>query len=98
VVVSEFADSLLFIALPLYVLHASNSPLATSTVFLAELVAAVLVGIICGPLIDRSNPGWLLARLTAVQAIVVLPLIWEAPDSCLAPLRRCRGRRPRSRA
>jgi MFS family permease len=79
VVVSETGDWLLFIALPLYVLRASGSPLATSTVFLAELVPAVLVGTICGPLIDRGNPGRLLACLTAAQAIVVFPLIWAGP-------------------
>jgi MFS family permease len=79
VVVSETGDWLLFIALPLYVLRASGSPLATSTVFLAELVPAVLVGTTCGPLIDRGNPGRLLACLTAAQAIVVVPLIWAGP-------------------
>ncbi len=36
VVVSEVGDWLLFIALPLYVLRASGSALATSTVFLAD--------------------------------------------------------------
>jgi MFS family permease len=78
-VVSETGDWLLFIALPLYVLNVSGSPLATSTVFLAELVPAVLVGTICGPLIDRGHPGRLLACLTAAQALVVLPLIWAGP-------------------
>jgi MFS family permease len=79
VVVSEIGDWLLFIALPLYVLSASGSPLATSTVFLAELIPAVIVGTTCGPLIDRSNPGRLLACLTTAQAIVVFPLIWAGP-------------------
>jgi MFS family permease len=80
VVVSETGDWLLFIALPLYVLRASGSPLATSTVFLAELVPAVVVGTICGPLIDRGNPGRLLSYLTAAQAVVVFPLIWAGPN------------------
>lgn len=80
VVVSEVGDWLLFIALPLYVLRASGSALATSTVFLAELVPAVLVGTVCGPLIDRRNPGRMLTWLTAAQAFVVLPLLWAGPD------------------
>ncbi len=80
VVVSEAGDWLLFIALPLYVLHDSGSALATSMVFLAELVPAVLVGTTCGPLIDRRDPGHLLACLTAAQAFVVLPLMWAGPN------------------
>jgi MFS family permease len=80
VVISEVGDWLLFIALPLYVLQASGSALATSTVFLAELVPAVVVGTVFGPLIDRRNPGRLLAWLTAAQALVVLPLLWVGPD------------------
>lgn len=79
VVVSEVGDWLLFIALPLSVLRASGSPLAAATVFLAELVPAVIVGTTCGPLIDRYNPARLLASLTAVQAAVVLPLLWARP-------------------
>ena len=79
VVVSELGDWLLFIALPLYVLGASGSALDTSTVFLAELIPAVVVGTVCGPLIDRRDPGRLLAALTAVQTLVLLPLLWVEP-------------------
>jgi MFS family permease len=80
VVVSELGDWLLFIALPLYVLDASGSALATSTVFLAELVPAVVVGTLCAPLIDRRDPARLLAVLTGVQTVVLLPLLWVQPD------------------
>jgi MFS family permease len=72
---------LLFIALPLYVLRVSGSALDTSAVFLAELVPAVVIGTVCGPLIDRFNPGRLLATLTGLQALVVLPLLWTGPGS-----------------
>jgi MFS family permease len=81
VTVSEIGDWLLFIALPLYVLRVSGSALATSTVFLAELIPAVVIGTVCGPLIDRWNPGRLLASLTGLQAFVVLPLLWVGPGS-----------------
>lgn len=78
-VISETGDWLLFVALPLYVLQVSGSALATSTVFLAELLPAVVVGMACGPLIDRRNPGRLLAVVTASQAIVLVPLLWLGP-------------------
>ena len=81
VAVSETGDWLLFIALPLYVLQVSGSALDTSTVFLAELIPAVVVGIICGPLIDRWAPGRLLAWVTAAQAVLLLPLLWVGPDA-----------------
>jgi MFS family permease len=80
VAVSEIGDWLLFIALPLVVLRSSGSSLATSAVFLAELVPAVVIGTTCGPLIDRRNPGRLLAMLTVTQALVVLPLLWAGPN------------------
>jgi MFS family permease len=79
VAVSEMGDWLLFIALPLYVLGASGSALDTSTVFLAELIPAVVIGTVCGPLIDRWHPGRLLAALTGLQTFVVLPLLWVGP-------------------
>jgi predicted MFS family arabinose efflux permease len=81
VAVSEMGDWLLFIALPLYVLGASGSALDTSTVFLAELIPAVVIGTVCGPLIDRFNPRRLLPALTGLQAFVVLPLLWAGPGS-----------------
>ncbi len=80
VAISELGDWLMFIALPLVVLRTSGSALATSSVFLAELVPAVVVGTTCGPLIDRRDPGRLLALLTAVQALVVVPLLWVGPN------------------
>ncbi len=79
VVISETGDWLLFIALPLYALNASGSALATSTVFLAELVPAVVVGIACGPLIDRLDRRFLLAGLTTLQAALLLPLLAAGP-------------------
>ena len=79
--VSELGDWLLFIALPLYVLRASGSALDTSGVFLAELIPAVVVGTVCGPLIDRSSAGRLLCVLTGLQAFVVLPLLWAGPQN-----------------
>ena len=80
VAISETGDWLLFIALPIYVLQASGSALSTSTVFLAELVPAVVVGSLCGPVIDRSNPARLLTVLTSLQAVALLPLLWLSPD------------------
>ena len=78
VAVSQTGDWLLFIALPLWVLHRSGSALATSGVFLAELVPAVVVGIAGGPLVDRFGHR-LLTGLTVVQAIVLLPLVGIGP-------------------
>ena len=80
VAISQTGDWLLFIALPLYVLQISGSALATSTVFLIELLPAVVMGTVCGPLIDRWNLGRLLSALTSLQAFVLLPLLWVRPS------------------
>jgi predicted MFS family arabinose efflux permease len=79
VAISQTGDWLLFIALPLYVLQASGSALDTSTVFLVELAPAVVVGTLCGAVIDRWNTGRLLAVLTSCQAAVLLPLLLLGP-------------------
>lgn len=77
--ISQTGDWLLFIALPLYVLRVSGSALDTSSVFLAELVPAVVIGMTCGPLIDRHGPGRLLAWITPAQALLMLPLLALRP-------------------
>jgi hypothetical protein len=77
--ISETGDWLLFIALPVYVFQGSGSALSTSTVFLAELAPAVLVGTLCGAAIDRRNPARLLTALTTIQAVALLPLLWLGP-------------------
>lgn len=72
---SETGDWMLFIALPLYVLHLTGSPLITSTVFALELLPAVLAAPLAGVLIDRCDP-WLLMRAVAVlQGAFLLPLL-----------------------
>jgi len=77
--ISETGDWLLFIALPVSVFQVSGSALSTSTVFLAELAPAVVVGTLCGAVIDRRNPTRLLVALTAVQAVALAPLLWLGP-------------------
>ena len=57
VAISETGDWLLFIALPVYVFQVSGSAMSTSTVFLAELAPAVVVGTLCGAVIDRRSPA-----------------------------------------
>ncbi len=79
VAVSETGDWLLFIALPLYALHASGSALGTSAVFLVELVPAVVVGMLGAPVIDRRGPGRILPALCVAQALVLVPLLAVSP-------------------
>ena len=79
VAISETGDWLLFIALPVYVFQVSGSAMSTSTVFLAELVPAVVVGTLWGSVIDRPNPTRLLTALTTIQAVALVPLLWLGP-------------------
>ncbi len=66
---------MLFIALPLYVLQLTGSPLVTATVFVLELVPTVVVGPLAGVLVDRFDPWRLMTTVAALQAVMLLPLL-----------------------
>jgi MFS family permease len=66
---------MLFIALPVFVLQLSGSPLITAAVFALELLPTVLVGPLAGVLIDRVDPWRLMSGVAVLQALVLLPLL-----------------------
>ncbi|MBA2553159.1 MAG: MFS transporter [Geodermatophilaceae bacterium] len=72
---SEIGDWMLFIALPLFVLQLTGSPLVTATVFVLELVPTVVIGPLAGVLVDRFEPWRLMATVAALQAVLLLPLL-----------------------
>jgi MFS family permease len=72
---SETGDWMLFVALPLYVLALTASPLVTATVFALELVPTVLAAPAAGVLIDRWEPWRLMRAVAALQAVALLPLL-----------------------
>lgn len=53
--VSELGDGITTVALPLYVYARTQSPLATSLTFMAELLAGVVLGVVGGVLADAFD-------------------------------------------
>ncbi|WP_219416435.1 MFS transporter [Pseudonocardia nigra] len=72
---SEVGDWMLFVALPLFVLQLTGSPLVTATVFALELVPTVVAAPLAGVLIDRMDRWRLMIGVAAVQALGLLPLL-----------------------
>jgi hypothetical protein len=72
---SEAGDWMLFIALPVFVLQLTGSPLITAAVFALELLPTVLVGPLAGVLVDRVDPWRLMAGVAVLQALLLLPLL-----------------------
>ncbi len=72
---SETGDWMLFIALPLFVLDLTGSPLVTASVFALELVPTVVAAPFAGVLVDRLDPWRLMPAVATLQALALLPLL-----------------------
>jgi MFS family permease len=90
---------MLLIGLPVYVFQLTGSALATSSVFVVELVPGLLVGQLAGVLVDRWDRRWILVVGSLLQAMLLVPLLrsprpnvlWivllvAAVEACLARL------------
>lgn len=74
--IAETADWMLLVALPLFVLGVTGSPLITSIVFVLQAVLTVAAAPLAGLLIDRADPWHLMGGTAALQVIAVLPLLF----------------------
>lgn len=72
---AEVGDWMLLIALPLYVLELTASPLVTATVFFLGLAPTVIAGPLAGVLVDRSEPWKLMTVVAGLQALFLVPLL-----------------------
>ncbi len=73
--VNDVGDWLLLVALPVYVFIKSGSGAATATLFVVELVAALLLGPVGGSLVDRWDLRRTLIVTNVAQAITLAPLL-----------------------
>ncbi len=73
--ISTIGDWALFVALPIYVYRVTGSPLATSGIFVAELVPALLLGSVAGVFVDRWDRKRTMVIANLVLTFVLLPLL-----------------------
>jgi MFS family permease len=73
--ISDTGDWFLAIGLPIAVYLLTGSALITSTVFIAELVPALLLGSIAGVFADRWDRRRLMVIVSLLQAVGLLPLL-----------------------
>jgi len=70
--VSELGDGITTVALPLYVYARTQSPLATSLTFMAELLAGMVLGVVGGMLADALDRRRVLLGSYAVRAALLV--------------------------
>jgi predicted MFS family arabinose efflux permease len=78
--VNDIGDWLLLVALPVFVFTETGSGTSTATLFVIELIVAVVLGPVGGSLVDRWDLRRTLVATNAVQAIALLPLLAVTPD------------------
>lgn len=72
---SMIGDWVLYIALPIYVYQLTDSTLATSGMFVAELIPALLFGSIAGVFVDRWDRKRTMVISNLLLALTLLPLL-----------------------
>jgi MFS family permease len=72
--ISMIGDWVLFIALPIYIYQLTDSTLATSAMFVAAILPALLLGSVAGVFVDRWDRKRTMVIANLVFAVVVLPL------------------------
>ena len=73
--ISMIGDWMLFIALPIYVYKLTGSALATSTMFIAEMIPSLLLGSLAGVFVDRWNRKRIMVITNLLLALGLLPLL-----------------------
>lgn len=78
--ISMIGDWVLYIALPLYVYQLTGSTLATSAMFIAELIPALLFGSVAGVFVDRWDRKRTMVISNLLLAVTLLPLLTVRSD------------------
>jgi len=72
--ISATGDWVLFIGLPIYVYQLTGSTLATSAMFVAELVPQIALGSVAGVFVDRCDRKRTMVVANLVLTVALLPL------------------------
>src|SRR6266566_2678910 len=73
--ISLIGDWMLMIGLPIYVYILTRSTLATSTMFIAEIVPRLALGSVAGVFVDRWNRKRIMVITNLLLALGLLPLL-----------------------
>jgi MFS family permease len=73
--VSAMGDYVRYAALPFYVLDLTGSALATSTIFIVQILPDLLFGSVAGVVVDRRDRRSLLIVTDLLRAVILLPLL-----------------------
>jgi MFS family permease len=77
--VSELGDGITTVALPLYVYARTQSALATSLTFMAELLAGVVLGVVGGVLADALDRQRVLVASYIARAVLLVATVAVGP-------------------